>query len=308
MKKILIILAIVSCLIGLIFIGETYQVVPYRFPEQKVIIKEYRAKKEPDNEEIKFYKDANNKWVTYNNRAYKVNKNKKFTVEDLRDYDEYSKPEVEFSKNFDQAKVLDRKYNSKYIDKIINNFSISNSKSDIDKYKYIVQYISELNLNYSQKNPNKQIKNIEKGYTACLGITWLQKQLLDKTDVCYKIVSFRPYNFENNDIDYSNNGHIFLYVKLDNKWYKSDMSDLISDISGEKIPYYGFVEEVMESDVDFKDNYYGLTFNYIKNDKYKDVIQIVSPTMQNGKVVQNNGFNVKQRTETFGEYIDRKIK
>lgn len=305
MKKFFLGILIVIILGTSIFIGERYEARRSRFPEEKVIIKEYRAKKN-DNGEIKLYKNNDDRWVSYNKRVYKVNKDKKFTEKQLMDYGQYSKPIIERVDGKEQSEVLNRKVNNKNVFKIVTNYhKPPNLTSDLDVFKSIVKYISELNLNYSQKNPNNQINNIEKGYTACLGITWLQKQLLDKTGIEYKIVSFRPYNFETNDIDYSNNGHILLYVKLDGKWYKSDMSDLITGKSDDKIPYYGFVEEVLENEVDLKNNYYGLTFNYIKNNNYKDVIQIISPTMKKGKSIYDNGFVIKQRTDTFDEYLDK---
>lgn len=304
MKKVLLGILVVVLLSITIFIGEKYEVTRHRFPEEKVIIKEYKAKKDNDDE-IKLYKNNEDRWVSYNKRVYKVNKDKKFTLEDLKEYDKYSQPIIERIDGKEQSEVLNRKVNNKKVLKIVNNYKIPDNNLDIDKFKDIVKYISELNLNYNQKNPNNQINNIEKGYTACLGITWLQKELLDKVGIEYKIVSFRPYNFETNKIDYSNNGHIMLYIKLDGKWYKSDMSDLISGDPKDKIPYYGFVEEVLEGEIDFRSNYYGLTFNYVKNKEYNDVIQIISPTMKNGKSIYNNGFVVKQRTSTFDEYLDK---
>lgn len=304
MKKFFLGILIVIILGTSIFIGEYYETQRSRFPEEKVIIKEYRAKKSNDGE-IKLYKNNDNRWISYNKRVYKVNKDKKFTEEQLKDYDKYSRPIIERIDGKEQSEVLNRKVNNEKVLKIVDNYKVPSNSSDLDIFKSIVKYISELNLNYSQKNPNNQINNIEKGYTACLGITWLQKQLLDKSEIEYKIVSFRPYDFKTDKIDYSNDGHIMLYVKLDGKWYKSDMSDLITGKSDDKIPYYGFVEEVLENEVDFKDNYYGLTFNYIKNNNYKDVIQIISPTMKNGKSIYDNGFVIKQRTETFEEYLDK---
>lgn len=304
MKKFFLGMLIVIIFATSIFIGERYETRRSRFPEEKVIIKEYRAKKN-DNGEIKLYKNNDDRWVSYNKRVYKVNKDKKFTEDQLIDYDKYSKPIIERVDGKEQSEVLNRKVNNKNVLKIIDKYKIPEETSDLDVFKSIVKYISELNLNYSQKNPNNQINNIEKGYTACLGITWLQKQLLDKTGIEYKIVSFRPYNFQTNDIDYSGNGHIMLYIKLDEKWYKSDMSDLITGKSDDKIPYYGFVEEVLENEVDLKNNYYGLTFNYIKNNSYNDVIQIISPTMKNGKPIYENGVVLKQRTDTFDEYLDK---
>lgn len=304
MKKFFLGILIVIILGTSIFIGEYYETQRSRFPEEKVIIKEYRAKKSNDGE-IKLYKNNDNRWISYNKRVYKVNKDKKFTEEQLKDYDKYSRPIIERIDGKEQSEVLNRKVNNEKVLKIVDNYKVPSNSSDLDIFKSIVKYISELNLNYSQKNPNNQINNIEKGYTACLGITWLQKQLLDKSEIEYKIVSFRPYDFKTDKIDYSNNGHIMLYVKLDGKWYKSDMSDLITGKSDDKIPYYGFVEEVLENEVDFKDNYYGLTFNYIKNNKYNDVIQIISPTMKNGKPIYDNGFVIKQRTDTFDEYLDK---
>lgn len=304
MKKFFLGILIVIILGTSIFIGEYYETQRSRFPEEKVIIKEYKAKKSNDGE-IKLYKNNDNRWISYNKRVYKVNKDKKFTEEQLKEYDKYSKPIIERIDGKEQSEVLNRKVNNKKVLKIVDNYKVPSNSSDLDIFKDIVKYISELNLNYSQKNPNNQINNIEKGYTACLGITWLQKELLDKSEIEYKIVSFRPYDFKTDKIDYSNNGHIMLYVKLDGKWYKSDMSDLITGKSDDKIPYYGFVEEVLENEVDFKDNYYGLTFNYIKNNKYNDVIQIISPTMKNGKPIYDNGFVIKQRTDTFDEYLDK---
>lgn len=304
MKKFFLGVLIVVILGVSIFIGERYEARRSRFPEEKVIIKEYRAKKSNDVE-IKLYKNNDNRWISYNKRVYKVNKDKKFTEEQLKDYDKYSRPIIERIDGKEQSEVLNRKVNNKKVLEIVDNYKVPSNSSDLDIFKSIVKYISELNLNYSQKNPNNQINNIEKGYTACLGITWLQKELLDKSEIEYKIVSFRPYDFKTDKIDYSNNGHIMLYVKLDGKWYKSDMSDLITGKSDDKIPYYGFVEEVLENEIDFKDNYYGLTFNYIKNNNYKDVIQIISPTMKNGKSIYDNGFVIKQRTETFEEYLDK---
>lgn len=304
MKKFFLGILIVIILGTSIFIGEYYETQRSRFPEEKVIIKEYRAKKSNDGE-IKLYKNNDNRWISYNKRVYKVNKDKKFTEEQLKDYDKYSRPIIERIDGKEQSEVLNRKVNNEKVLKIVDNYKVPSNSSDLDIFKDIVKYISELNLNYSQKNPNNQINNIEKGYTACLGITWLQKQLLDKSEIEYKIVSFRPYDFKTDDIDYQNSGHIMLYVKLDGKWYKSDMSDLITGKSDDKIPYYGFVEEVLENEVDFKDNYYGLTFNYIKNNKYNDVIQIISPTMKNGKSIYDNGFVIKQRTDTFDEYLDK---
>ena len=262
MKKFFLGVLIVVILGVSIFIGERYEARRSRFPEEKVIIKEYRAKKSNDVE-IKLYKNNDNRWISYNKRVYKVNKDKKFTEEQLKDYDKYSRPIIERIDGKEQSEVLNRKVNNKKVLEIVDNYKVPSNSSDLDIFKSIVKYISELNLNYSQKNPNNQINNIEKGYTACLGITWLQKELLDKSEIEYKIVSFRPYDFKTDKIDYSNNGHIMLYVKLDGKWYKSDMSDLITGKSDDKIPYYGFVEEVLENEIDFKDNYYGLTFNYI---------------------------------------------
>ncbi len=304
MKKFFLGILIVIILGTSIFIGEYYETQRSRFPEEKVIIKEYRAKKSNDGE-IKLYKNNDNRWISYNKRVYKVNKDKKFTEEQLKDYDKYSRPIIERIDGKEQSEVLNRKVNNEKVLKIVDNYKVPSDNSDLGIFKDVVKYISELNINYSQKNPNNQINNIEKGYTACLGITWLQKELLDKTEIEYKIVSFRPYDFKTDKIDYSNNGHIMLYVKLDGEWYKSDMSDLITGKSDDKIPYYGFVEEVLENEVDFKDNYYGLTFNYIKNNNYKDVIQIISPTMKNGKSIYDNGFVIKQRTETFEEYLDK---
>ena len=58
----------------------------------------------------------------------------------------------------------------------------------------ICKHLEKQKLRYNDNTVWEQIRNIEKGYTACLGYNFLTAKMLNKTDIYYKTVTWLEYD------------------------------------------------------------------------------------------------------------------
>lgn len=162
---------------------------------------------------------------------YKANKDGKivYIPEDsiidkntIKEYMNYIKPKYDILNS--NLELYDN--NSKEFLKCYN-LDININLSDNEKLKEIINKILKLNLKYENSEIEDLSKNLGLGKTNCEGISLIQRKLLDKTGITYRVIYQHPINLETKKISEEIPGHVSIEVKINNKWYEFEGTDII---------------------------------------------------------------------------------
>ena len=240
-------------------------------------------------------------YVNYNNKKYFVPNDGLTSPENYSGYEEYvnsHKPKVTISSNNYVYEKVNFETNDPWIKKVVNNYKPV-GKNDSEIFMNLNKYILGLNLKYQTGGSKDQLESMKDGYTACYGITCLQRLLLDKSNLKYRVVYSLPINYDTYEADPSNPRHIFMEVKVDGKWRLADGTYLQTNpkkVNQEKKDDKFLYDSFMKNERDYKNNIYA-RFN--SNKDFPDVEYLVSGTYQAGKKIEDNGFNAKHSTIKF---------
>lgn len=232
----------------------------------------------------------------------------------------FIEPEL-YSKYLEQYKVIQQASNNdnvydcvdfintnQYIKEIVNNF-YTNGTSDLEQIQDVMVYLTMLNLRYDLNSRKSQVNTIEDGYTACTGITYLQKLLLDKTNLKYRIVLENPANYEKKEQDPVSPGHIYCEVQVNGKWHAFDATELLKkERASENLTYEKAKKAIsltlnnsLSREVDYSNKYRGY-FAIAIDPNYPDVISRVSGTYKNNHKIEDNGFNAWFPSKTLNQF------
>lgn len=176
-------------------------------------------------------------------------------------------------------------HNSKY-DKYLNKYTkldIDKTKSQLDQLEDIIRHIKSLNLEYGDFYANELVNNLKDNKVNCVGIASIQRLLLDKSDITYRIVYENPFNIKTREISKSMPGHVNIEILLGDTWHVfegtyilngSDMDDpntdeIIDLIKRSKIIKEEIRNPSVEHDKNSVDTLYIIS-SPRKQGKYKD--------------------------------------
>ncbi|WP_019139309.1 hypothetical protein [Peptoniphilus timonensis] len=268
----------------------------------------------PQDKKIFEVNDANkdSSWdgynVEYKGKKYFINS---YDLIEPELYDRYiheNKVKVEFSTNNDIYNYVNFYNSNQYIENIVDNFC-PEGNTDLEQLKEVMIELKKLNLRYAWSDDISQWDSIQYGYSACHGIAYLQKLLLDKTNVEYRVVLERPVNYIKEIEDPVSPAHIFLEVKIDDNWYAVDATQLLrKENSKEEMTYYDvqkaidfMMSNILKSKVDYTKRSQGF-FDIAINPEYPDVISRVSGTYKRNKKIKDDGFNAWFSSKTLNQF------
>ena len=257
--------------------------------------------------------DKDSSWngynVEYKGQKYFVS-SKNLVDPDL--YNKYlSKNKVKMipKSNNDIYNYVDFINTNQYLKNIVENFNPV-SKSDLEQVKEVMIYIKMLNLRYAWNDEISQWNSIQYGYSACHGIAYLQKLLLDKTNLEYRVVFEEPVNYLENKVDPVSPAHIFLDVKIDGKFYSLDATQLLrgknqeSEVSFEQakksIDY--MLSNILLQDADYTQKSKG-HFKLVRDVSYPDVVSRVSGTYKQNRKIKDDGFDAWYSSKSLDEFL-----
>lgn len=246
--------------------------------------------------------------VNYKGKKYLVLKKYFIEPELYSEYLEKYKVKQQASNNDSVYDYVGFTNTNQYIKEIIDNFYTSGT-SDLEQIQDVMVYLKMLNLRYDLNSRNSQFNTIEYGYTACNGITYLQKLLLDKTNLKYRIVLENPANYERKEQDPVSPGHIYCEVQINGKWHAFDATELLKkERANENITYENaknaikhLLNNSLSREVDYSNKHSGY-FAIAIDPNYPDVISRVSGTYRNNHKIEDNGFNAWFPSKTLNQF------
>lgn len=240
-------------------------------------------------------------YVNHNNKKYFVPNFGLIEPEKYSEYKNYVKSRKPKFKKEDIASVfetVDFKTNDEFVNRIVNEYKPS-GKNEEEVFVNLMKYISDLDLNYNYIEKVSQIDTIKYGYTACHGIAYLQKQLLDKTNLKYRVVLETPYNYDKEIADPVSPRHIFNEVQINGKWIKADATELLNiyvDENKTTVCKVGkdnqYILNFLKGTERIYDDSVNISKSVGENKNYPDCYFKVSGTYQSGKNIEDNGFSV----------------
>lgn len=247
--------------------------------------------------------------VEYKGQKYFVNSEHLIDPDLYNRYLNETKVKLIPSSNDDVYKYVDFLNNNKYLKNIVDEFEPA-SYSDLDQVREVMICLKMLNLRYAWNDDISQWDSIQYGYSACHGIAYLQKLLLDKTDVEYRVVFEQPANYLKNTIDPVSPAHILLEVKINHKWYTMDATQLLRrdrqeggvsyEEAKQSIDY--MLSNALLKESNYKNRFKGF-YNIAIDPEYPDVISKVSGTYRKNKKIRNDGFEAWYSSKSLDEFI-----
>lgn len=229
---------------------------------------------------------------------------------DYKAYLKATKPKIKSQSNDDIFEHINCSFNKPWFREIVDGYN-PRGFSEKALLENLMAYIRSLNMYYKFNSSISQFHSIEKGYTACLGVTFLQKELMDKTDLEYRIVLESPCNYKTEEIDPKSPRHIFMEVKVNGKWHNMDATNILRQkettdkpmsLWAAKYSNKALFNSMMEKDVDYNNKHFGKFFISV-NEDYKDVMYDVSGTYKRGKKLDDNGFSVMYSREKIFDFL-----
>lgn len=262
---------------------------------------------------IEGLKNNNGYYVNYNNKKYFVQKCGLLDVETYSKWEKYkeeNKPKFKSANGDEAFELVDFKFNEPYFNAIVDNYKPS-GKTDSQVFINLMKYMADLDLTYRVIPGVSQWRTIKDGYTACYGGTYLQKLLLDKTNLKYRIVFERPANYETDEISYLDSSHIYAEVQIDGKWVNAESITLFNvyDFNTKKIkPRIKKDESTLYKiylsnpksceDLEKVDKAVSGSSKY-----YNDAYYVVSGTYQANKKVKDDGFSAIVKEHNWREFV-----
>lgn len=258
----------------------------------------------------------NNKgyYVNYNNKKYFVQKCGLLDVETYSKWEKYkeeSKPKFKADDGNEAYELVNFKFDEPYFNAIVDNYKPS-GKTEAQVFMNLMKYMADLDLTYRIIPSATQWETIKDGYTACHGGTYLQKLLLDKANLKYRMVFERPANYETEELDPLNPSHVYAEVQIDGKWVNADSTILFNK--------YDFrTKEITPKIKKDETTLYKIFLNNPKScedlekvDKvvsgsskyYNDINYIVSGTYQTNKKVKDDGFSAVVRQCNWRDFFN----
>lgn len=246
--------------------------------------------------------------VEYKGQKYFVNSEHLMDPDLYNRYLNETKVKLIPSSNDDVYRYVDFINRNEYLQNIIDNFAPVGF-SDLEQVREVMICLKMLNLRYAWNDDISQWDSIQYGYSACHGIAYLQKLLLDKTDVEYRVVFEQPANYLKNTIDPVSPAHILLEVKINHKWYTMDATQLLrrdrqeGGVSYEEAKHsidYMLSNALLEES-NYKNRSKGF-YDIAIDPEYPDVISKVSGTYRKNKKIRNDGFEAWYSSKSLGEF------
>ena len=233
--------------------------------------------------------------------------------EDYKAYLKATKPKITHKSNDDVFEKVNAHINETWLNAIVDGYT-PRGFSDKAVLENLMAYIRNLNLYYMFTSNDGQFSSIKYGYTACLGITFLQKELIDKTDLEYRIVLESPANYEKGEKDPQSPRHLFMEVKVNGKWRNMDAVNMLRQQNNTYKPanlfeakYYNktLFKSMIEKDIDYTKRSFGKFFISVDED-YQDVMYDVSGTYKQGKKTDDSGFTVMYSRDKIFDFLDKR--
>ncbi len=252
-------------------------------------------------------------YVNYNNKKYFVQNDGLVDVSKYAKWEEYKearKPKYKGVNTDKSFEMVNFTFNEPRFNEIVDNYRPS-GETESQVLMSLVKYISDLDLTYRLFPYTSQWETIKDGYTACYGGTYLEKNLLDKTNLKYRIVHEIPINYDTEEQDPYIPTHIFAEVQINGKWVNIESTSLFNkyDSENNEIKYrinkdvealYGmFLANPVSCDNPEK------VGKIVRGSKYyKDVYFKVSGTYRKGKKVEDNGFAVMVSINNSRDFLN----
>ena len=251
-------------------------------------------------------------YVNYNNKRYFI---PHFELTDVKTYEAYEsykeshKPKYKGINTDSAFESVNFKTNQEWFKDIIDGFKPSGN-TEKEVAMSFIKYMADLDLTYRLFAGKSQWETIKDGYSACLGGTYIQKQLLDKTSLKYRIVLEIPVNYDNEEEDPYNFRHIFCEIQVDGKWVKVDSTALMNTYDFEK---QQIGQRITKKESDLEKMFFR---NIVSSDEpekvgkavkgnnyYKDMFLQVSGTYQKDKKIKDDGFAVMVATYSWTDFL-----
>lgn len=261
----------------------------------------------------------NNKgyYVNYNNKKYFVQKCGLLDVETYSKWEKYKEENKQKFKsgNGDEAfDFVNFKFDEPYFKEIVDNYKPS-GKIDSQVFINLMKYMADLDLAYRMTPGASQWETIKDGYTACYGGTYLQKLLLDKANLKYRIVFERPANYETEEVDSLNPGHIYAEVQIDGKWVNAESTTLFNVYNSRTNE---IKPRIKKDDATLYKIYLSNPKNCVDLEKvdksvsgsskyYNDVCYVVSGTYQANEKVKDDGFSAVVRQCNWRDFVTHNV-
>lgn len=231
-------------------------------------------------------------YINFNNKRYFIphfGLTELSTYESYEHYKEKHQPKYKGRNTDNVFEAVNFTFNDQYFSDVVDGFT-PNGDTEKEVLLSLIKYMADLDLTYRVFADKTQWDTIKNGYSACLGGTYLQRRLLDKTSLKYRIVREIPVNYDSEEVDPYRSRHIFCEVQVDGQWVKIDSTSLMNT--------YDFENQQIGSRISKKkSDLEKMLFTHVRsvsepdkigkavkgNEYYKDVFFHMSGTYQQGK-------------------------
>lgn len=204
--------------------------------------------------------------ITYNGKTYKIGGAGVMTLDENKEYLENYAPKYRYLDR-DPRTELESIESYPEIKEFVENFKPKGNTLE-EQLKDVIAYMGTYNLKFGAKGNESQLATIETDHmTACGGITTILVNLLDKTEIPYRVVIERSGNYAK-EKESKLIGHIYPEVKINSKWLVLDSSHFTRDINQRE----GFITYEMS-----KKRYSAITQKILGTERnYNNNIQITN--------------------------------
>lgn len=157
----------------------------------------------------------------------------------------------------------------------------------------ILNYINDKNIIYNSsdivpdgyKHNDYQLKTLPRNITKCNGITMLAAYLFDKANLEHRFVVNAFYSTEKRRVQ-SGPSHIYNEVKINNTWYKVDLTNILGQEGQLSKPYYKITKSFYNSSFGLNEEFPTLPIAIDKD--YEDMVFWVSKIYNSKEKIENN--------------------
>lgn len=251
--------------------------------------------------------------INYNGVTYKIDGVGVITTDENNNYLENYAPKYRYLDN-DPIKELESIEKYPEIKEFVENFKPKGNNQE-EQLKEVIAYMGTYNLNFGTKIHKSQLETIVTDHmSACGGITSILVELLNKTEIPYRIIVERSGNYYT-ETESSLVGHIYPEVKINNKWLVLDSSHFtrneqkrVGFITYEKSKkqYSAVTQQILETERKYDTNLQ--IANILETDlSNKDLRIRVGNTYLKEKEKDKDGFVVYLNNTTLLKYIRQQL-